>query len=218
VATVSSARRERFIPDRSGRETVGEEFTRHATMIFSPDKLEPDLVQDTAAGGVVHGHVRIQRDISGVGQVPAHQGCSDLGRQAVTPQIASEGVGQLATVQLRPKSGTSDEMIIEIDHPPFRETGRGVLCHVLIDQSRCLLPCLRPTLAHEPHGLRVRVHSEQIIDVAGEPRRRDQTFSPQCCAAISYTELSSICYLDTVKQQCGHSNLTGGPSQSETLS
>jgi len=52
------------------------------------------FVQDTSTNGVVHGDVPIQRAICGMDQVPAHQGGTNIGRQALPPHVAPDRVAQ----------------------------------------------------------------------------------------------------------------------------
>jgi hypothetical protein len=57
-------------------------------------------------------------------------------------------------------------MIIEVGNAPLRKAHRGMLAHVPIDESRGFWARLGSTMTHVPHRLRVRVHDEQVIDVA----------------------------------------------------
>lgn len=164
---------------RSATGAYAKQFAGHAHVIFLPDVLEPDFLQDTSTGGVFHGYVRIQGTSCGIGQVPRHQGCGDLGRQALTPSVPTNGVAQLPAVPERSESGPTDEMIIVVSQAPFRETSGGVLGDVLVDETRSLCTRLGPTLTDEPHSLCVRMHDEQIVHVAGKPGRRHQSLGLQ---------------------------------------
>ncbi len=187
--STSSSRRNRIdrtatrIPLPMRSQIVGEQFARHASVIFSPDGLEPDFLQDTSTSGVVYCDVGVQRPICGMGQVPGHQGGTDLARQALPPQVTSNGVAQFPAVSVRPETGSTDEAIIEVSQTPFREACRGVLSNVLIDESRSFSSRLGPALTHKPHRLRVRVHDQQVVDAAGEPRSHDQPLGPQYALA-----------------------------------
>ncbi len=79
-----------------------------------------------------------------MGHVPSDQSGTNLAGQALSPLVTSNGVAELPAVAVRAESGPTDEVIIEVSHPPFREAGGGVFGDVLVDEGRSFSPRLGP--------------------------------------------------------------------------
>jgi hypothetical protein len=84
-------------------------MARHAVVIDGARSNEADLLQHTAARGVLRGCVRQKGLGRGVLAVSIHQCRSDLGGQALSPAVSSDGVSQFAVVAVIPESGAANQ-------------------------------------------------------------------------------------------------------------
>ncbi len=138
-----------------------------AVVVSDVDGLEADFGQDSLTGCVFHRRVRVQRYFGGVVAVPPHQCFCDLGRQALSPLVTVQGVAQLSTGPVRAEARAADQVGVVVGDAPLGPSPPRVLVDVVVDECSCLVAGFGPAVADEPHGHRVGVDVQQVIDVTG---------------------------------------------------
>jgi len=99
--------------------------------------------------------------------VPPHQCFGDLGRQALSPLVALQGVAQLSTGPVRAEARAADQVGVVVGDAPLGPSPPLVLVDVVVDECSCLVAGFGPAVADEPHGHRVGVDFQQVTDVTG---------------------------------------------------
>ena len=167
-----------FVLRQSGSRIERVERDIDTVVVAGIGEGESDLLQNPATRAVLRVGVGDKLSlISGVeiGGMPLHQRLSKLGREALSPHIASEGVAEFAIPPVYTESSASDHDTARRGHAPLRPAARSLFVEILAEPGRRLCPGLDAP-ADIPHRDWIGVQLQQFFDVLRQPGRDDEAF------------------------------------------